>query len=70
MVTQPFPDLNEQGYGPGFFRVTSSTIDENNNTIHTSTIVLLSYGQPVITVIPNTFDIQNGGSQYLIYTVQ
>ncbi len=53
MLTQPFPDLNEQGYGPGFFRVTSSTIDENNTTIQTSTIRLLT-GLPQITVDPST----------------
>ena len=63
MLTQPFPDLNEQGYGPGFFRVTSSTVDENNTTIQTSTIRLLT-GLPVITVDPTSFDIQNGGSQF------
>ncbi len=51
LLTQPFPDLNEQGYGPGFFRVTSTTIDENNNTLQTSTIRLLS-GFPQITVNP------------------
>ena len=68
MLTQPFPDLNEQGYGPGFFRVTSSTVDENNTTIQTSTIRLLT-GLPIITVDPNTFDIQNGGSQSFNFTV-
>ncbi len=31
LLTQPFPNLNEAGFGPGFFKVTSSTIDENNN---------------------------------------
>ncbi len=68
MLTQPYPDLNEQGYGPGFFRVTSSTVDENNTTIQTSTIRLLT-GFPVITVSPTSFDIQNGGSQSFNFTV-
>ncbi len=68
--TQPYPNLNEQGYGVGFFRVTASTIDENNNTIQTSTVVLLSYNNPTISVIPNTFDIPNGGSQVFLYTIK
>jgi len=68
MLTQPFPDLNEPGYGPGFFKVTSSTVDENNTAIQTSTIRLLS-GFPVITVDPASFDIQNGGSQSFNFTV-
>ena len=67
-LTQPFPNLNETGYGPGFFRVTASTIDENNNTIKTSTIRLLT-GLPVITASPTSFDIPNGGSQTFNYTV-
>ena len=67
--TQPYPNLNEPGYGVGFFRVTASTIDENNNTIQTSTVVLLSYNNPTISVIPNTFDIPNGGSQVFLYTI-
>ncbi len=68
LLTQPNPDLNESGYGPGFFRVTSSTIDENNTTIQTSTVRLLS-GFPQITVDPSSFDIQNGGSQFFNFTV-
>lgn len=67
-LTQPFPNLNETGYGPGFFRVTASTIDENNNNIRTSTVRLLS-GLPVMTVDPTTFNIPNGGSQTFNYTV-
>jgi hypothetical protein len=68
MLTQPFPDLDEPGYGPGFFRVTSSTVDENNTTIQTSTIRLLS-GFPVISVDPSSIDIQNGGLQSFIFNV-
>ena len=66
LLTQPFPDLD--GYGPGFFRVTSSTVDENNTTIQTSTVRLLT-GLPIITVDPSSFDIQNGGSQSFNFTV-
>ena len=68
LLTQPYPNLNEPGYGPGFFRVTSSTVDENNTTIQTSTIRLLS-GFPQISVDPTSFDIQNGGSQFFNFTV-
>ena len=67
-LTQPFPNLNEPGYGAGFFRVTASTIDENNENIQTSTVRLLS-GLPVMTVDPATFNIPNGGSQTFNYTV-
>ncbi len=68
LLTQPFPTLDEPGLGAGFFRVTASTINENNVTIQTSTIRLLT-GLPHITVTPTTFDIQNGGSQSFNYTV-
>ena len=68
LLTQPFPNLSEGGFGPGSFKVTSSSIDENNNKIQTSTVRLLT-GLPHITVTPITFDIQNGGSQTFNYTV-
>lgn len=68
LLTQPFPILEEVGYGAGFFRVTASTIDENNNYIQTSTIRMLS-GLPQISVEPSTFDISNGGSQLFNYMV-
>lgn len=68
LLTQPFPVLDETGYGAGFFRVTASTIDENNTNIQTSTVRLLT-GLPVISVDPSTFDISNGGSQFFNYTV-
>lgn len=66
LLTQPFP--NHPVYGPGFFIVTASTINENNNNIQTETVRLLS-GLPQITVEPNTFNISNGGSQIFNYTV-
>ena len=68
LLTQPFPNLDESGCGPGFFRVTASTVDENDNNIQISTIRLLS-GLPQISVTPSTFDISNGGSQAFNYTV-
>jgi hypothetical protein len=66
LVTQPFPD--HQVYGPGFFEVTASTINENSQMIYTNSVRLLS-GFPVITVSPQQINIQNGGSQTFIYTV-
>ncbi len=66
LLTQPYPDL--EVYGRGFFRVTASTIDENNNNIQTSTVRLLS-GLPVISVDSSTFNLQNGESQLFNYTV-
>jgi hypothetical protein len=66
LLTQPFPD--HPVYGAGFFEVTASTIDENNNNIQTSTIRLLS-GAPQINVNPTTFNIPNGGSQFFTYTI-
>ena len=66
LVTQPFP--NHTQYGPGFFEVTASTIDENSNLIYTSSVRLLS-GHPIIDVSPTSIDIQNGGSQVFVYTV-
>lgn len=68
LLTQSSPNLGEPGYGPGFFRVTSSTIDENSQNIQTSTVRMLS-GLPQITVDPGSFDIQNGGSQFFNFTV-
>ncbi len=68
LLTQPFPSLDEPGLGAGFFRVNAFTIDENNNTIQTSTVRLLT-GLPHITVAPTSFDIQNAGSQSFNYTV-
>ena len=66
LLTQPFP--NHPIYGPGFFVVTASTINEDNNNIQTETVRLLS-GIPQISIEPNTFNIANGGSQLFNYTV-
>ena len=43
-------------------------MDENNTTIQTSTIRLLT-GLPIITVDPTSFNIPNGGSQSFNFTV-
>jgi hypothetical protein len=66
LLTQPFP--NHPTYGPGFFEVTASTINENNDDIQTETVRLLS-GLPQISVDPGTFNIPNSGSQFFNYTV-
>lgn len=66
LLTQPFP--NDLQFGPGFFTVTASTIDENVAQIQTSTLRLLS-GSAQLSVDPSTFDIQNGGSQTFNYFV-
>ncbi len=62
----PLP--NDPTYGPGFFYVTASTINENEESISTQTRVLFS-GVPQLTVSPETIDIANGGSQSFSYTV-
>ncbi len=66
LLTQPTP--NHTVYGPGFFEVTASTINENSEQIQTQTIRLLS-GKPEITVTPSAIDIPNGGTQTFNYTV-
>ncbi|NNG27989.1 MAG: hypothetical protein HKM87_10715 [Ignavibacteriaceae bacterium] len=66
LLTQPFP--NHQIYGPGFFEVIASTIDENSEMIFTNSVRLLS-GFPIISTSPTVIDIQNGGSQSFTYTV-
>ena len=66
LLTQPYPD--HQVYGPGFFEVIASTIDENSVMIYTSSVRLLS-GFPIISVSPAVIDIQNGGSQAFTFTV-
>ena len=65
-LTEPWP--NDPVYGPGFFMVTSSTADENYNTISTNTIRLLS-GTPILSVSPTSFNLDNGGSQTFTYTI-
>ena len=63
-------DPVELAEGPGFFKVTASTVTENSETIYTSTTRLLSY-QPIISnVSPSTFAIKNGGSVAINFTVK
>lgn len=66
LLTEPWPD--DPVYGPGFFRVTASTADENLNTITTETVRLQS-GGPVMSVSPTFFSLDNGGSQSFTYTI-
>lgn len=66
LLTEPWPV--DPIYGAGFFRVTSSTADENLNTISTETVRLLS-GAPSLNISPTTFDLPNGGSQSFSYTI-
>ena len=68
LATYGYPD--ELADGPGFFKVTASTVTENSETIYTSTTRLLSY-QPIISDIsPTTFAITNGGSVAFSFTVK
>lgn len=62
------PKPNDQVYGPGFFFVHASTINESETVIETETRVLFS-GIPIVTLTPTTIDISNGGSQSFFYTV-
>ncbi len=66
LLTQPFPNHSE--FGPGFFEVTASTIDENSEIIYTHSVRLAS-GYPVLNVSPNSIDLQNGESQIFTFTV-
>lgn len=66
LLTQPFPSLPD--LGPGFFTVTAKTSDENQQSISTNSLRLLS-GKPVIAVNPHTIDISNGGEQIFNYAV-
>ena len=66
LLTQAFPNHSE--YGPGFFEVTASTIDENSVLIQTSSVRLLS-GYPVLNVSPNSINITNGGNQIFVFQI-
>jgi len=52
-------------YGAGFFQVDAKTVDENQNTITTSTVRLQS-GFPILSVSPSSINIPNNGSQNFI----
>jgi hypothetical protein len=66
LLTQPYP--NHSTYGKGFFVVTAKTVDENQTSITTNTLRLLS-GFPLITVTPSTFSVELGSSVSFNYTV-
>lgn len=67
LLTQPWP--NHPVEGPGFFEVTARTVNENNVTISTSTIRLLSGEVGTLTITPTTFAIANGGSASFSFTM-
>ncbi len=63
------PQPNDPVYGPGFFFVTASTVDENENSISTKTRILFS-AAPTMSISPGTIDIANGGAQSFTYIIQ
>lgn len=65
-----FGHPNHPTYGPGFFVVTAKTVDENSVEISTSTLRLLSFYPIISDVYPTTFNISNGGSQTITFTVK
>lgn len=63
----PLP--NDPVYGPGFFFIHATTINEDEEHITAKTRLLFS-GSPVVTLSPRTFTIENGGSQAFTYSVK
>ena len=53
---------------PEMVYVNANTIDENEQSISTSTRILFS-GYPMLDISPTTFNIPNDGSQSFTYTV-
>ena len=66
LLTQPWP--NDPIYGPGFFRVTATTVNEFSESISTETVRMQS-GVPILSVSPTSFNIDNGGSQSFTFTL-
>ncbi len=62
------PKPNDPVYGPGFFFVHATTINESESIIETETRVLFS-GAPIVTISPTTIDIANGSFQSFTYRV-
>lgn len=62
------PRPNHEILGQGFATITASTVDEEQSSISSETIVLFS-GIPNVTIEPTTFNIPNGGSQQFNYVV-
>lgn len=56
-------------YGPGLAVVTAHTADENDATITTSALVLMSGPAQISNIAPASFAIPNGGSQTFTFTV-
>ena len=67
LLTQPFPD--DPVFGAGFFTVDATTVDENNTSITTNTVRLLSGHATIHDVNPGTFDLENGGAQDIDFMV-
>jgi hypothetical protein len=63
------PRPTDATYGAGFATVTAATIDESQQTIKSTHLVLFS-GTPTVSISPTTFDIPNGGSQTFTYYVK
>jgi len=68
MLLSADPRPNNPTLGPGFATISGSTVDENQNTITATTIVLFS-GVPQISISPTWFDIPNGSAQTFFYVV-
>jgi hypothetical protein len=67
IANNPYPVHPD--HGPGYAVVRAQTADENDQTIQTETLVLLSGRAQISNVAPTTFAIPNGGSQAFAFTV-
>lgn len=67
-IISGFPRPVHPVLGNGFATVTATTADENQLTISRECLVLFS-GTPILSVIPTSFDIPNGGGQTFSYLV-
>lgn len=56
-------------YGPGYARVQAFTADENDATIQTETLVLMSGNAQISDISPTTISIPNGGAQSFTFVV-
>ncbi len=66
ITAPPFP--NHSQLGPGFATIRARTVNENQQTLEVTTLVLFSLA-PRITVNPTSIDVPNGGSQTFNLTV-
>lgn len=60
--------VSHPNYGAGFFTITASTADENQNQITDDLIELFSF-YPILNVSPTSFAIPNGGSKTFTFTL-